>query len=190
MKKKTLIFILTFLVNSFNLFSQKASGTDSVTIPRIIKFDERELTFNFVVDKTKLWIDNYTLALYQTKPCQNVKDILESNSAIGMKSFINSSLIYSKKFYKNVNKRLPSSAVEERRRRFESELDLLDEFVNSDEIVKNYVFNLVYNEHDSFIWITKNGVLKGEMSCFEFKKALFGICLSEKPIKDSLKINC
>jgi Chalcone isomerase-like len=187
MKKKILVLLLIVFINSFNLFSQKAGEVDGVNIPRVIKFDNREITLNGVGSRTKLWIDVYTLALYLTKPSQNAKEILESNSAMGMIFFINSSLINSKNFSKNVSKGLRNSAGEALWLKFKPELDLLDEFVNSDEIVKNDVFNLVYNDHDSSIWVIKNGILKGKIPGFEFKKALFGIWLSEKPIKESLK---
>ncbi len=187
MIKKLHLLLLLLIINASGSFSQKAGEIDGVSIPRTIKFDEREITLNGIGSRSKLWIDVYTLALYLTKPCQDPKEILESNSAMAMIFFINSSLINSKNFAKNVNKGLRSSAGEEQWKKFKPQLDLLDEFVNSDEIIKNDVFNLVYNNLDSSIWVIKNGILKGKIPGFEFKKALFGIWLSDKPIKESLK---
>jgi Chalcone isomerase-like len=187
MKKKIPFLLFILLINTCNLFSQKAGEIDGVNIPRTLKFDEREIILNGIGSRTKLWFDVYTIALYLTKPSQDSEEILKSNSSMAILFHITSSLINSKNFAKNVNKGLRSSAGDEQWKKFKPELDLLDEFVNSDKIVKNDVFNLVYNDLDSSIWVIKNGVFKGKIPGFEFKKALFGIWLSKKPINESLK---
>ncbi len=186
--KKILIFTLLFVIAQFpNLYSQNNIVVDGVIIPRTVKFSDKEITLNGVGSRTKLWFDVYTIGLYLSKPSQDPKEILESNSTMGMIFYITSGLINSKNFTKNVSKGLKESAGEELWLKFQPELALLEEFVSKEGITKNDVFNLVYNDTDSNIWVLRNGVLTGKIPGFDFKKALFGIWLSDNPVKASLK---
>lgn len=187
MKKISNILLLFILVHSSNLFSQNNIVVDGVIIPRSVKFSDKEITLNGVGSRTKLWFDVYTIGLYLSKPSQDPKEILESNSTMGMIFYITSGLINSKNFTKNVSKGLKESAGEELWLKFQPELAMLEEFVSKEGITKNDVFNLVYNNTDSNIWVLRNGILTGKIPGFEFKKVLFGIWLSDKPVKESLK---
>jgi len=59
----------------------------------------------------------------------------------------------------------------------------------SDVITEKDVFVLAYNPFDQTINVYKNEVLKGKVPGFDFKKALFGIWLSDKPVDETLKKN-
>ena len=56
----------------------------------------------------------------------------------------------------------------------------------SDAIVKGDVFEFVY-QPDRGVAVVKNGRQQAVISSLEFKQALFGIWLSDKPVKASLK---
>lgn len=178
---------LAFLIYFSPLYSQKNIDIDGVILPETVKFSNKEIKLNGVGNRTKLWFDVYTIALYLTDLSQNAKEILESNATMGILFHINSSLINSKNFSKNVSKGLKNSAGEELWLKFQPELNLLENFVSKEGIVKNDIFNLVYNSDDATIWVIRNGVVTGKIPGFEFKKALFGIWLSDNPIKESLK---
>ncbi len=187
MKNKLFVLLLFIIFSISNLFSQSNIVVDDIIVPRTVKFSDKEITLNGIGSRTKLWFDVYTIGLYLTKLSKDPKEILESNSTMGMIFYITSGLINSKNFTKNVSKGLKESAGEEIWLKFQPELALLEEFVSKEGITKNDVFNLVYNDSDGNIWVLRNGVLTGKIPGFEFKKALFGIWLSDKPIKESLK---
>ena len=170
-----------------NLFSQKVGEVDGITIPRTIKFSDREILLNGVGVRAKFIFDIYTQALYLTNLSSNPKEIMDSNTTMGMIFYMTSPLVTSKKFSRNLDAGIRKTVGDEKWTSFKSELALMEQFVNSDEIVKNDVFNIIYNDVDSSLWIIKNGVVKGKIPGFEFKKAFFGIWLSDKPVKESLK---
>ncbi|GAA6767582.1 hypothetical protein AAFH68_35310 [Flavobacterium sp. CGRL1] len=49
------------------------------------------------------------------------------------------------------------------------------------------MFVLAYNPLDQNVYVSKNEILKGKIQGFDFKKALFGIWLSDKPVDETLK---
>lgn len=182
---KLLFFVVVFY--STTTFSQQNIEIDGLKIPKKVKFSDKEITLNGLGSRTKLWFDVYTISLYLSNPSHDAKEILESNTTMGMIFYITSALINSKNFAKNVSKGLRNSAGEELWIKFQPQLNLLEEFVSKEGITKGDVFNLVYNDTDRNIWVIRNGVVTGKIPDFDFKKALFGIWLSDKPINEGLK---
>lgn len=180
-------FVLLLLLQSYNIYCQQAGEIDGVTIPRTVKFANKELTLNGVGVRSKFIFDIYTQALYLTNLSKDPVEIINSNSTMGMIFYMTSPLVTSKKFSSSLDASLRKNVGDEQWKKFKPELDLMEAFVNADQIVKNDVFNIIYNDVDSSLWVIKNGVVKGKIPGFEFKKAFFGIWLSDKPVKQSLK---
>ena len=187
MKKTINLFLLILLTQTNSIFSQKVGEVDGVLIPRTVKFSNKEITSNGVGVRSKFIFDIYTQGLYLTNLSKDANEIINSNTTMGMIFYMTSPLVTSKKFSSSLEASLRKTVGDEKWATFGSELELMRQFVNMDKIVKNDVFNLIYNEVDSSIWVIKNGVVKGKIPGFEFKKAFFGIWLSDKPVKESLK---
>lgn len=187
MKKIFSLIALLLISNSNNLFAQKQIDVDGVIVPRFIKFENREIELNGIGIRSKLWFDVYTQALYLTKLSQDPVEILESNTTMAMRIQITSSLVTSKKFSKSINNGVEKSVGEIEFPKYKEELDLLEKFINTEKIVEKDIFNLVYNPTDESMWIIKNDVFKGKILGKDFKKAFFGIWLSDKPIDQKLK---
>ena len=181
-----LLFLL-IIIQSNNLFSQKDGEVDGITIPRTMKFSNKEIYLNGVGVRSKFIFDVYTQALYLTNLSNNPTEIINSNSTMGMIFYMTSPLVTAKKFSRNLDAGMRKTVGDEKWLSFKAELAKMEELVSLDKIVKNDVFNLIYNDVDSSIWVIKNGVVKGKIPGFEFKKAFFGIWLSENPVKESLK---
>lgn len=181
------IIYLSLLLVCNVMFSQQNIEDNQAVIPKIVKFSGKELKLNGVGNRSKLWFDVYTIALYTTEISTNAKEILDGNTTMGMIFYIESSLINSKNFSKNVSKGLKNSAGDILWNKFQPELKLLDDFVSKEGVVKGDVYNLVYNNTDESIWVMRNGGLTGKIPGFEFKKAIFGIWLSDKPLNEGLK---
>ncbi len=187
MKKIVAFLMLFLLVQTSMVFAQKAGEIDGVVIPRTVKFSNKEISLNGVGVRSKFIFDIYTQALYLTNLSSDANEIIESNSTIGMIFYMTSPLVTSKKFSTSLNNGMRKSVGDQKWLNFTDELELMRQLVSMEKIVKNDIFNLIYNDVDSSIWVIKNGVVKGKIPGFEFKKAFFGIWLSDKPVKESLK---
>ena len=64
---------------------------------------------------------------------------------------------------------------------------LLEKLLGREDTNVNDGFNLIYSPSDKSIWIYKNNILEGKIPGLEFKKAFFGIWLSDNPVDEDLK---
>ena len=189
MKLKFTYAILIFISSINFVISQNEDKIDGIIIPKTVVFSEKTLTLNGVGIRNKFWSDVYTQGLYLSFASKDPKEIINSDTKMAMIFHITSPLVTSKKFSKNLNNSIKKTLGEKKWLSFKPQLDLLDATINADQIVENDVFNLVYNDTDASIWIIKNGIVRGKIPGFDFKKAFFGIWLSDKPVNDHLKNN-
>lgn len=185
--KKIIPMLVFIFFNNFQAHSQKQFDVDGVIIPRYVKFENKDIELNGIGKRSKLWFDVYTLGLYLSKLSQDPKEILESNTLMAVRIQITSSLVSSRKFSKSINDGVEKSAGKVEAVKFKTQLDLLEKFINSEKIVQKDIFNLVYNPLDTSLYIVKNDVVKGKIFGLDFKKAFFGIWLSDNPINQKLK---
>ncbi len=186
---KNLLLLLVFMVSAqFNqVCAQKEIEVEGVILPRTIEFEKRTLSLNGVGVRSKMWVEVYVQALYLSKLSQDAESIIESNTEMGVRLQITSSLVSSNKLSKSLNKGLVKSVGEENVEKFRTQIDLLEKLLNREKTVKDDAFNLIYSPSDESIWVYKNNKLEGKIQGFEFKKAFFGIWLSKKPVDEKLK---
>ena len=189
MNKQLLCIIILIFACSTASFSQNEEKIDGIIIPKTVVFSEKVLKLNGVGIRTKFWSDVYTQALYLTFLSKDSDEIIKSDTKMAMILNITSPLVTAKKFSKSLNNGIKKVLGENNWIKFKPELDLLDATINAEKIVENDIFNLIYNDTDQSIWIIKNGVVKGKIPGFEFKKAFFSIWLSNKPVNEKLKQN-
>lgn len=186
--KKALLFLyfLLFGIQSFTASAQKQFEQDGVIVPRTISFENKTLELNGYGTRSKMFVDVYVQALYLTRLSQDAKDILESESEMAIRIQITSALVSARKLTRNMEIGFEKSAgdnLNELRPRIEE----LKKILMSSEIVEKDVFNLVYNPVDTSVHISKNDKFVGKIQGVDFKKALFGIWLSDKPADEKLK---
>ena len=185
--KKIILLLIFALISNFKANSQTQIDVDGVIIPRYLKFENKSIELNGLGKRNKLWFEVYTLGLYLTKLSQDPKEILESNTLMGVRIQITSSLVSAKKFSKSINDGVEKSAGKVEAVKFKTQLELLEKFINTEKIVQKDIFNLIYNPLDTSLYIIKNDVIKGKIFGADFKKAFFGIWLCDKPINQKLK---
>lgn len=185
--KKNVIIALFFLVQFFSVSAQTQFEVEGVTVPRTIDFEGQKLELNGFGVRSKAWVDVYVQALYLTTLSQDPDFILESETPMGIRIEIISSLVSSKKLSKALYKGLEKSVGDEGMVKIEKEARLLETLVNSEVTKKGDVFKLIYNPSDTAIWVIKNERLAGKIEGLEFKKAFFGIWLSKNPVDEDLK---
>jgi hypothetical protein len=186
MKKIILSLFTIFLFVQSNI-AQNQFETEGVIVPRTIEFQKRALQLNGFGTRSKMWVDVYVQALYLTNLSDDAQYILESDTEMAVRLQILSNLVSSKKLTKSLNNGMKKSVGEENMKQFESQITLLESLLSSEDTKKDDAFNLIYNPIDRSIWVYKNNKLEGKIPGFEFKKAFFGIWLSNNPVDADLK---
>ncbi len=184
---KTLFLSLTIIMTlQFSTVSaQKIFNIEGVMVPRTIEFQNKTLSLNGAGGRTAMWSDLYVQALYLSQLSQDAKFILDSDTEMAIRIEITSSMVSSKKLTKAMDDSFRKNAGDN----LESLLPRIEKFKSylSENITKKDVFKLIYSPNDTSIWVYKNNNLKGKIEGTDFKKALFGIWLADKPADEKLK---
>jgi hypothetical protein len=187
MKKVLIVFALMSALQFNTVNAQKNFTVNGVNIPRTIEFKGTTLTLNGVGQRSKFFTDLYIQALYLTKFSQDANQILESGNEMAVALHITSGLITSKKLSKALAKGMEKSVGESGVLKFAKELQELEDLLSTEETKSGDVFELTFNPQDESLWITKNKIYRGKIKGIEFKKAFYGIWLSENPVDKTLK---
>ncbi|WP_395056892.1 chalcone isomerase family protein [Flavobacterium sp.] len=188
MKNFILPFFILFLFIQTNVATaQNQFETEGVIVPRTIEFQNKTLQLNGFGTRSKMWVDVYVQALYLTSLSQEAQYILDNDTEMGIRIQILSNLVSSKKLTKSLNAGMEKSVGKENMKQFESQIVLLESMLSTEDTKKGDAFNLIYNPIDTSIWVYKNNKLQGKIPGFEFKKAFFGIWLSNNPVDEDLK---
>ena len=184
--KKILLLLTVLLSLQFSTVSaQTQIDVNGVTVPRKIEFQGKSLQLNGAGGRSKMWLEVYVQALYLSQLTQDPQFIIDSDTEMAVRIEITSSMVSSSKLTKAMNTGFEKSAganLEQLRPKIEQLKSYL-----SDAITEKDVFVLAYNPLDQNVYVSKNEVLKGKIPGFDFKKALFGIWLSDKPVDETLK---
>jgi len=185
MKKSLLLLTFLFSIQFSTVSAQTQLDVNGVTVPRKIEFQGKTLQLNGAGGRSKMWLEVYVQALYLSQLSQDPQFIIDSDTEMAIRIEITSSMVSSSKLTKAMNagfEKSASSNLNQLRTRIEEFKTFL-----SDMITEKDVFVLAYNPLDQTINVYKNEVLKGKIPGFDFKKALFGIWLSDKPVDETLK---
>ncbi|TRX35491.1 chalcone isomerase [Flavobacterium sp. ZT3R18] len=185
MKKIFLVITLVISALYTEANAQKQIVFEGVTIPRTITFQNKTLQLNGAGSRSKMWVEVYIQALYLSQLSQNPKEIISDNSEMAIRIEVTSALVSSGKLTRAMNAGFEKSTGDNLEA-LRPKIELFKSFL-SDEITRGDVFELTYNPTESSVWVVKNGELKGKVQGFDFKKALFGIWLSDKPADEDLK---
>lgn len=187
MKKIILTSLIFVLFVGQKSFSQKEFDVKGVIVPRTIEFQGHKLDLNGFGTRSKLWFDVYVQALYLTSLSQDAKAICDSETEMGIRIQIISSLVSSKKLSKALYKGLAKSVGDENLAKIKLQTDQLEKLIGKEATKEGDAFNLIYNPLDYSIWVYKNDKLEGKILGLDFKKAFFGIWLSDNPVDEDLK---
>ncbi len=180
MKKLFTIFIGLAMV----CITQAQTKVGSVTLPNTETFGNYELVLNGAGVREKLWIDLYAAGLYLQEKSSNAKAILEADKPMSVKLHIVSSLINSKKMISAIEDGFENST----NGNVKPYREKIDQFIAffKEEIKKGDIYDITYQPGKGVVSY-KNGQEKGTVKGKDFKEALFGIWLSNRPADDDLK---
>lgn len=178
--------IVSSLVLSLSLVTgAEAAKVSGVEIPDMLKADSTELKLNGAGVRDKWFMDIYVGGLYLPKASQDANSIISAEEPQAIRLHMVSGLIDSEKMTNATIEGFESSTggnmapIQEQ----------IDAFLNvfKEEINEGDVYNIVYVPAKG-VEVYKNGTLKDTIDGgMQFKKALFGIWLSDEPAHDGLK---
>lgn len=179
MMKRILVVVMAFA-----MMASTAFAADGVKLASTMKAGDSDLVLNGSGVRTKMFMKLYTAGLYVSQKTKDMTALLNSDGKLAIKLHITSGLITSKKmsdavmegFEKSTNGNMAPIKKE------------IDEMISvfSSEIKENDVYDMVY-EPGKGTNIFKNGKLSKTIQGAQFRKALFGIWLGQKPVQDDLK---
>lgn len=179
--KKTLLLLFAMAFIAVAPAQTKAGGA---TIPNTVSFEGEKLVLNGVGVREKFWMDMYAGALYLSAKSSNANTIMNADEPMAIKIHIVSKLISSDKMIDAVTEGFENS-TKGNVAPLKTEIDKFIGFFR-DEISKDDVFDIVYLPSKGVV-VYKNGNEQGTIKGKEFKKALFGIWLSNNPADKKLK---
>ncbi len=180
MKKHFFTFLIIFITS----YVDAQTTISGVKLDETITVEGKKLVFNGAGTREKWWIDLYVGSLYLPKKSTNGTEVVNSTEMAAIKLDVVSGMVSSEKMM---------SALDE---------GFLKSTNNNIEPIKNDIvkfksfFNEKFKKGDSFTFanvpgtgvvVYKNGVKKGSVDGQNFKKALFGIWLSNNPADKDLK---
>ena len=180
--KKTIITLLVVIATAFSVNAQKT--VSGVKVDEKLSLEGQSLVLNGAGTREKMWIDLYVGSLYLPKKSSSANDIMNSKDAAAIKLNIISGMITSDKMISAINEGFENS-TDKKTAPLKAKIDKFKGFFK-DEIKKGDVF-IIMNVPNEGVVVFKNGAKKGTIDGHDFKKALFGIWLCDKPADKDLK---
>jgi hypothetical protein len=165
------------------LFISFASTATAELGPQL-KIGDQVLQLNGAGFRTKTFVQIYESGLYLTKPTTDAQVILAADEMMAIRVRITSGFVSRASLVSSLQEGLAKSA-NGRPDAFARETEQLQELLK-EEVKKNDVYDFVHVPTKG-LCVLKNGKLQGVIPGLEFKKALFGIWLSEAPVDKELR---
>ena len=180
-KKQITAIILAVLMMTALGNAEEIGG---INMPESLKTGQTTLMLNGAGVREKFFMDLYVGGLYLKEKSADPGAIIEANEPMAIRLHIVSSMITSKKMEKAT------------REGFENATGgnigpikvQIEEFISvfKEEIKEGDIYDLIYVPGMG-VQVSKNSEFKSTIEGLPFKKAMFGIWLSDKPAQKSLK---
>ena len=182
LKKTIILFLFISLLPVSNLWSKEISG---ITMPDKLSADGQEMILNGAGVREKFFMDIYVGGLYLQEKSSNAADIIKAKTPMAIRLHIVSGLVSSEKM-SDATREGFEKATDNDLSGIEDKVDRFIALFKQEEITKKDVFEFIY-QPDRGVKVYKNEKHLDTLEGYDFKKALFGIWLSDDPVQDSLK---
>lgn len=149
-----------------------------------LKIGDQVLQLNGAGFRTKTFVQIYESGLYLPKPTTDAQSILAADEMMAIRVRITSGFVSRASLVSSLQEGLAKSA-NGRPDAFARETEQLQQLLK-DDVKKNDVYDFVHVPSKG-LCVLKNGNLQGVILGLEFKKALFGIWLSDSPVDKDLR---
>lgn len=179
-----LLLIFSFVI-ALSLNSRAQVTLNGVTLPAELQINKQKLVLNGAGIRSKLFFKLYTIGLYLPAKSSDGAALLNANKMMVVRFEITSDMINSDNMSEAINEGFDSS-TKGNTSAIRTRIDKMLKTFSAEEIKIGDVFQIVYVP-DLGTEIYKNAVLKSTIEGQDFKKALFGIWISDNPVNSSLK---
>jgi hypothetical protein len=181
---KRLLISLPLIIALFALPSD-ARRVAGLEIPETLESGGALLILNGAGIRTRFFLDVYVGGLYLKKRSTDAAAIMDAEEPMAIKLWIATGLITNDRMQKSIAEGFQKSTRGDTtpiREKIDALIDVYDEEINDEDI-----FELVYLPGKG-LNVYKNGVYTATIECgLAFKRALFGIWISDRPVQTSLK---
>ena len=181
--KRLLVSLL--LITAFCALPADARRVAGIEIPETLEREGVLLILNGAGIRTRYFLDVYVGGLYLKKRSTDAAAIMDADEPMAIKLRIVTGLITNDRMQKSIEEGFQKSTRGNTgpiREKIDALIDIYDEEINDEDI-----FEFVYVPGQGLI-VYKNGVYRATIECgLPFKRALFGIWISDRPVQTSLK---
>lgn len=176
--------IASFILGLALLPAAQAIEINDIEVADTIQVAEQSLALNGTGIRSKFFLNIYIGALYLNEKSSDAAKLIAADEAMTIRLYITSSLIDGEK--------MSEATLDGFVKSTDGNLGPIQKEVESligafrDAVEDNDVFDLQYVPGTG-VSVVRNGETKVVVPGLEFKKALFGIWLSEDPVQDDLK---
>jgi hypothetical protein len=184
MFKKQFAAILLAVLMMATLGMGNAEEIGGINMPESLKTGQTTVLLNGAGVRKKFFIDVYVGGLYLREKSQDSKAIIEADEPMAIRLHIVSSMVTSKKMEKAWREGFEKATggnIEPIKVQIEELISVFRE-----EIKENDNYDMIYVPGKG-VQVSKNSESISTIGGLPFKKALFGIWLSDKPAQKSLK---
>ncbi len=144
----------------------------------------QKLVLNGAGTRSKAFIQIYETGLYLQRPSRDAEAILAADEFMAIRVHITSRFVSRSSLLASLQEGLVQSTGGKP----ETIAKETETFINTlkDEVSKNDVYDFIHVPSNG-LYIVKNGQVQGTVPGLAFKKALFGIWLSSKPVDKGLR---
>ena len=176
---KRLIIYLFILIGLFSISSVYASQ-----IPIKIEYQNHQLVLNGQGTRVIFFMKVYDGSLYLETKSSDAKEIVNNNSPMAIRIDVTSEMVTAEAMKKALSEGLKKS-MNNNTQNISDEIEQLSSSFNS-AVSSSDFYEFIYIP-DAGTHIIKNKELVDLIPGLEFKKAFFGIFLSDNPIQKNLK---
>jgi len=174
-----------FLVIAFFAFSADARRVAGVDVPENLESDGADLILNGAGIRTRVFLDVYVGGLYLKRRSADAAAIMDADEPMAIGLWIVTGLISNDRMQKSIEEGFQKS-TRGNTAPIREKIDALIG-VYAEEIDDGDSFELLYLPGQGLI-VYKNGIQTATIECgLAFKRALFGIWISDRPVQTSLK---
>jgi hypothetical protein len=178
--RKALVILFAMLFLSTSAFAVDVSG---VKMPDTLKAGGQDLVFNGGDKRTKFMMKVYVAALYLKQKNGDAQKIIDADEPMAIKLQITSGLVTPDKMKTAINEGFENSTggnIAPIKAKIDAFTAVFKDLANG--VVYDYAY-----VPGKGVEIYKNGQMAATIQGLDFKKALFGIWLCNKPAQESLK---
>jgi len=156
----------------------------SAELSKQLKIGDQTLLLNGSGGRSKAFIQIYESGLYLIKPSRDSETIVEADELMAIRIKITSGLVSRSSLVSSLKESLESSTGGNAAAIAKETGMFIDSL--KDEVKKDDTYDFVHVPNKGLL-ILKNGSFKGTVPGMAFKKALFGVWLSDTPVDKDLR---